>query len=142
MFTQKTQVSPLPATQIRTLLIDDDYFLCELISAYLQRLGITQIDVLHEGAEAAAQLCQPTPSYQLILCDWQLPGNSGLEIYNSMRASGQQQEAHFILVTGVDDRQQIRQALALGIDHCLIKPINQQSLQQALQRFFPSLAQS
>ncbi len=125
--------------QIRVLLVDDDQLICELVAAYLHEAGIHLIDFANDGMRGISMMYEANPIYDLVLCDWNMPGKSGLEVHTAMRAAERYMATVFILVTAVTEAKQIRAAIEDGVDDYVIKPIEQDKLIKKIARFFPHL---
>lgn len=127
----------LTAAQIRVLVVDDDQLMCELINAYLRTAGITQIDYANDGLKGIGMMYDANPIYDLVLCDWNMPTKSGIDVHNAMRAAERYMGTVFMLVTAVSDAKQIRSAIDDGVDDYVVKPIEQEKLIKKINRFFP-----
>ncbi|ACE84256.1 response regulator [Cellvibrio japonicus] len=130
----------LQPKEIRVLLVDDDELICELVCTYLQAVGIKQIDRVHSGLKAISAMYDAYPTYNLVLCDWNMPTKSGLDVHNAMRAAERYMAAVFMLVTSVSDAKQIRNAIEEGVDDYIVKPIEPEVLIKKIARFFPSIS--
>lgn len=129
----------LTAAQIRVLVVDDDQLMCELITAYLRAVGITQIDYANDGLKGISMMYDANPIYDLVLCDWNMPTKSGIDVHNAMRAAERYMGTVFMLVTAVSDAKQIRSAIEDGVDDYVVKPIEQEKLIKKINRFFPQV---
>lgn len=134
----KRRLELMPA-QIRVLLVDDDQFICDLVSAFLMAMGIVQIEMANDGMKAINMIYEANPVYDLVLCDWNMPNKSGLEVHDAMRAAERYHGAAFMLVTGVTEAKQIRAAIEEGVDDYVVKPIEQDKLLKKIARFFPKV---
>lgn len=132
----------LTAAQIRVLVVDDDQLMCELISAYLRAAGVTQIDYANDGLKGISMMYDANPIYDLVLCDWNMPTKSGIDVHNAMRAAERYLGTVFMLVTAVSDAKQIRSAIEDGVDDYVVKPIEQEKLVKKIGRFFPQVGKS
>ena len=65
---------------------------------------------------------------QLIVCDLDMPDNSGMDLYQELQNGGNLGDAKFILMSGSGDAATIKQAIGLGITNILLKPFSQQDL--------------
>ena len=135
-FGRRQKLSP---AQIRVLLVDDDQLMCELITAYLQTIGITQIDQANDGQRGITMMYDSHPIYDLVLCDWNMPSKSGLDVHSAMRAAERYLGTVFMLVTAVSEAKQIRSAIEDGVDDYVVKPIEQDKLVKKIARFFPQV---
>ena len=124
--------------QIRVLLVDDDQMICELVAAYLQAVGIHLIDFANDGMRGISMMYEANPIYDLVLCDWNMPSKSGIEVHSAMRAAERYMATVFMLVSSVSEAKQIRSAIEDGVDDYVVKPIEQDKLVKKIARFFPA----
>lgn len=129
----------LEAEDIRVLVVDDDQLICDLLNVYLRSGGILQIDTASDGMKGINMMFNANPTYDLILCDWNMPAKSGIDVHNAMRAAERYHHAIFMLVTAVSEATQIRSAIEEGVDDYVVKPIEQDKLFKKIRRFFPKL---
>jgi len=125
--------------QIRVLVVDDDQLICELINAFLRASGINQIDFANDGLKAISIMYDANPIYDLVLCDWNMPTKSGIDVHNAMRAAERYLGTVFMLVTAVTEAKQIRAAIEDGVDDYVVKPLEQDKLIKKIARFFPQV---
>lgn len=133
-FGRRQKLTPL---QIRVLLVDDDKLICDLVTAYLEAAGIYQVDYANDGQRGISMMYEANPIYDLVLCDWNMPGKSGLDVHDAMRAAERYMGTVFMLVTAVSEAKQIRSAIEDGVDDYVVKPIEQDKLIKKIARFFP-----
>ena len=134
-----TRRNDLVPGQIRVLIVDDDQLICELISAYLHESDIHLIDFANDGMRGISMMYEANPIYDLVLCDWNMPGKSGIEVHSAMRAAERYMATVFMLVTAVSEAKQIRSAIEDGVDDYVVKPIEQDKLIKKIARFFPQV---
>ncbi|MGB3612526.1 MAG: two-component system response regulator RppA [Elainellaceae cyanobacterium] len=105
------------------LLVDDEVELADALSQVLQREGYT-VTVTYDGT-AGGQLAA-AEVYDLLILDWMLPGQSGLELCRSLRAQGHVTPVLFLTAKDtVDDRVD---GLDAGADDYLVKPFELKEL--------------
>jgi two-component system chemotaxis response regulator CheY len=129
----------LAAEDVRVLVVDDDQLICDLLTAYLSAIGITHIDTANDGMKGINMMFNANPIYDLVLCDWNMPAKSGIDVHNAMRAAERYHHAIFMLVTAVTEASQIRNAIQEGVDDYVVKPIEQDKLVKKIGRFFPQV---
>lgn len=100
------------------LIIDDDELSLKLLSTMLIAEG--NICVLATNCAEARQYLNSS-SFELILCDINLPDESGLEFIKSV--THELKDTAAIMVTGLDDRQVAQSALRRGAYDYITKPI-------------------
>ncbi|WP_415893093.1 response regulator [Neptuniibacter sp. PT8_73] len=118
--------------QAKILLVDDIGSMRALLVAILRELGYRDITQAASGEEAC-QLTQ-THAYDVILCDWEMPGMGGLEVLNKVRESFDADELPFIMVTAEDETSMVKQAISQGVSDYIIKPFSAGSLREKIDR--------
>lgn len=79
------------------LIVDDEGYIIEVLERALQREGYVTTSV-QDGQEAMALLT--TSEFDLILCDFELPGMNGIEFYKKLSESRQATMERFVFMTG------------------------------------------
>lgn len=103
---------------INIALIEDDPVHRELIATVLEKAGYAVAafgSVLEFRRRSAGDV-------DLILLDWQLPGESGIEFMRSLRLESEAPQVPVVFLTGTDDEQRVVEALRAGADDYLVKP--------------------
>lgn len=114
----------------RVLIADDEY--------YFRQLLIHLIDWASIGFEIAAEAENGREALQMVneqeidivIADIEMPQMSGLEFVKALR--DKQHAARLIFITSYDVFAYAQQAVSLGADHYLLKPIDEEELEQAL----------
>ncbi len=109
------ETPPVPC--IRTLIVDDDPLVCATFAAILKEEGY-QTHCAASGAEALELLRHET--FDVMLCDIFMPGQSGLELLKTVTAA--YPDMPVILVTGHASIAMARDALHLGASDFITKP--------------------
>ena len=135
---KRAQMQP---AEIKVLVADDDNLISSIMQALLNSYGIQQIDIAEDGLKAISMLYDANPVYDLILCDWNMPIKSGLDVHNAMRAAERYVDACFMLVTAVTEAKQIRAAIEEGVDDYVVKPIEEEKILKKIQRYFPKVGE-
>ncbi len=66
----------------------------------------------------------------LVLCDWNMPGMSGLDFLRQVRSVGL--EIPFLMVTGRADKESVIEAKDAGVSAYIAKPFSQTQLEAKL----------
>jgi len=135
---KRAQMQP---AEIRVLVADDDHLISSIMQVLLNSYGIQQIDIAEDGLKAISMLYDANPVYDLVLCDWNMPIKSGLDVHNAMRAAERYMDACFMLVTAVTEAKQIRAAIEEGVDDYVVKPIEEEKIIKKIQRYFPQIGE-
>jgi putative two-component system response regulator len=101
----------------RILIVDDEPSVCEALRRLVANEGHLA-SVTGDTAEARAELS--SGSFEVILCDVNLPGESGMELVQEVVASGT--DVAVLMVSGADDPKLAETALALGAYGYIVKP--------------------
>ncbi len=102
------------------LVVDAAAVMRAVISAQLRAFGSERIVTAKDGAEALHIL--NTQQVDIVLCEWNVPIMSGLELFEAMRIDMKLASIPFILITGELARYQVNVAATSGIGDLLIKP--------------------
>lgn len=105
----------------RILIIDDAAESRLLLSGLLAKRG-HQIDEVDEGA-AALRMIEST-RYDLILLDMVLPGMDGISILREVRLKKSRRDLPVIVVSSLDESDQIVEAFQAGANDYITKPLN------------------
>jgi CheY-like chemotaxis protein len=117
-------------TKASVLVVEDSLELQNYLRLLLE-LDRYQVDIAGNGEEALQRLrngCTP----RVVLLDMQMPGMDGLETLRILRRV--HPAAKVIMCSGVDDPEKIRQAISLGAQAYLIKPVRHLYLSAAIER--------
>ncbi|WP_428034240.1 response regulator [Amphritea sp.] len=108
---------------VRLLLVDDDQELCELMGQYLESEGF-DVNFAY-SVEQALPLLQQAGSYDLLIFDIMMPGQSGLELLQQVRP---RIKTPVIMLTGRGEDIDRIIGLEMGADDYLGKPCNPREL--------------
>jgi len=112
--------------QRKILLVEDETSLAHLVSIQLKSYGF-KVQIASNGDQARESL--ESEPFDLILLDWMLPEESGVDILKWLRSSGKSySKIPVIFVTALTSPGNIIQALELGADDYLTKPFNESVL--------------
>jgi CheY-like chemotaxis protein len=89
-----------------------------------------QVRVARNGLEGLALVSETVP--QVVLCDIGLPGMSGLEVCDRVRALPLPLQPLMVALTGWGMTEDRRRTQGVGFDHHLVKPVTADSLLEIL----------
>lgn len=124
-------------SKLNVLVVDDAPFIRDLIKKGLRNLfpGLV-VDEAADGRRAQTMLGKQR--FDLILCDWEMPGMTGLELLSWFRAQPDHKGVPFIMVTSRGDKENVVQAIQAGVSDYMGKPFSNEQLaakvKKALQR--------
>lgn len=103
------------------LLVDDDQKILDVMSLRLRQIG-HQITVTQDGNQVPELV--KTRAIELVLMDVQMPACSGLEVLKGLRKIYSPTQLPVIMVTGLRQSENIVEALELGANDYVTKPID------------------
>jgi two-component system chemotaxis response regulator CheY len=115
---------------MKILVIDDSNSARYVLTKVLRELGHKEITAV-ESAEDGLQSCK-TNNFDVVLLDWNLGGMSGLEFLKALRADPVMHKIAVVMVTTVNERKQVLQALKLGIQGYFFKPVTKEMMEAKL----------
>lgn len=114
-------------SKVSVLVVDDAPFIRDLVKKGLRNAfpGI-QIEDAVNGRKAQQILGKQ--NFDLILCDWEMPELSGLELLSWCREQPTLQTVPFIMVTSRGDKENVVQAIQAGVSDFIGKPFSNEQL--------------
>jgi two-component system chemotaxis response regulator CheY len=123
-------------SNIRVLLAEDKDQMRKIEKTMLMHLGMRNIVEVADGARAWEELTTvqdklPIPgakkgtsrdTFDLIVCDWMMPGLTGLELLNRVRGHSRLTEIPFLMATAQNDKHDVVLAVNSGVTDYIIKP--------------------
>ncbi|MGB9692003.1 MAG: response regulator [Candidatus Sumerlaeaceae bacterium] len=103
----------------KILAVDDELDLLLIIKTALSSEGFEVITATN-GPDALAMAEDEKPD--LIILDVMMPEMNGFEVLQALRESVTTERIPVIMLTGVSEREKIRDALSAGIDYYIVKP--------------------
>ncbi len=105
----------------KILLVDDEPAIREMIGFTLAQAGFSYVEAV-DTKEAAAALLHEAPD--LILLDWMLPGQSGIEFARRLKREIATRDIPIIMVTARGEQEDKVRALKLAADDYITKPFD------------------
>ncbi len=115
---------------LRVLVVDDAAFMRHMIKTLLTGLGHEIIGEAGDGVEACQKFDELTPD--LVTLDLIMPKKGGLEALKDIRTKHPQ--ARIIVISAVEQRAPLMEALRLGATDYLVKPFEKDRVVEALGR--------
>ena len=112
---------------MNVLIVDDDAELARTLAALLERRSHT-VATLTRGSEALT--LAKDASFEIVILDVHMPDMNGFDVLRGLRAQGY--GGAVIMLTGQSDVEDAVQAMRLGADDYLPKPVRIAALDRAL----------
>ncbi len=104
--------------KIKILLIEDDPFLLSMYTTKFELEGFS-VRAAEDGEKGLKIANEELPD--IILLDILMPKMNGFEVLENLKANPQTKEAPVILLTNLNQKNEIERGLSLGADDYLIK---------------------
>lgn len=116
------------------LIAEDNADSAELLHGILEEMGFETEHITHvsDGRAALFALQNCSPPYDIVLCDWDMPEMTGLEVRKAVKNLAKLQDTHFMMVTAMTEAAQIKEAINEGIGDYIVKPIDIDTLEKKL----------
>ena len=122
MATGRPQLKTIPDDAPHLLVVDDDRRIRELLSQFLMKEGY-RVTTVESAAEARAKL--EGLSFDLLILDVMMPGETGFEFARKLRASS---SVPILMLTARGEAESRIQGLEIGADDYLGKPFEPREL--------------
>ena len=116
--------------ELRALVVDVDSQIARLIEATLSQLGISDITIVNDGAQALARVETVQQPFSFVVCDWMMPNMDGLEFLERFRNI--HPDIPFVMLTAKTDASAFNKAKRLGANYFLMKPLAPDDLKMRL----------
>ncbi len=114
------------------LVVDDFDSMRKVTINQLRQLGATRIVEAGNGAEAAKILVRQPIT--MVLCDWNMPVMSGLELLLTIRSNAKLFALPFLMITAEAERDRVQQAIQAGVSELLVKPYTAGRFSERIER--------
>ncbi len=115
----------------KILVIDDAVTMRIMLKEYLTNLGYKNIFEARnvvEATETLARMEQEGAPVELVLCDMNMPGASGLDFLKMVRATPKGKNLPFLFITTEGQMRIVTEAVMAGVTSYLLKPVTQATL--------------
>ncbi|WCM51368.1 response regulator [Pseudomonas sp. WJP1] len=114
-------------SKVSVLVVDDASFIRDLVKKCLRDYfpGMRIEDAVN-GRKAQSLLARE--AFDLVLCDWEMPEMSGLELLTWCREQDSLKGMPFVMVTSRGDKENVVQAIQAGVSGYVSKPFTNEQL--------------
>ena len=117
-------------SDLKVLIVEDQSEARALLRNMLSELGMTQIFESSDGREALNFIDSAFDFIDLIVCDWNMPNMSGVELLRQLRTVDP--DMPFLMVTGRGDLESVVEAKGSGVTGYIRKPFSPAQLEAKL----------
>lgn len=127
---------------MKVLIADDFEIMRHVIKKSLGALGHEDTVQAIDGNDAIEKMDAAALSekpFDLIICDWNMPFLSGLEILERVRNTYPYTKTPFVMITAEAEAESIVRAVKMGANDYITKPITVEDLTVKLKKIFERL---
>lgn len=114
---------------MKVLILEDDELIAELLESLVAGLR-ADMHVIRAGSVSEAQQCWQEQRPDALLCDWNLPDGSGLELVSLIRKTSS--SAKIIMITARSDRESVVKAAKYKVSGFITKPFDIEEVHKRL----------
>ncbi len=115
---------------LRVMIVEDQQDVRAMVRNMLAELGITQIFEAPDGRDGLTFLDEAMDMVDIIICDWNMPKMSGLELLKQLRTV--EPDMPFLMLTGRNDLESVVEAKSSGVTAYIRKPFSSAELEAKL----------
>src|ERR1700733_12326110 len=117
---------------LAVLVVDDNQYMRKMIRNLLVNCGIKDIYEANDGIAAFDAIRTMAPG--VLILDWEMPLLSGAELVRIVRSPGvfPMPDVPIIMLSGHGERWRVVEAVRLGVNDYLVKPVSARSLYDRL----------
>ncbi len=126
----------------RILVLDDIPSIRDLVKNHLIGLGYKNLLEGSDGQEGHQILIKQRAagtSVQLVICDWNMPVLSGIELLKTLRASSEWKDLPFVMLTSEAELEQVTEAVLAGVSQYVVKPFSVKIFEEKLRSLWLKL---
>jgi two-component system, chemotaxis family, chemotaxis protein CheY len=117
---------------LKVLIVDDENTMRKVTRSLLQAIGVKNIHEANDGRSGLEAICALAPD--IVIVDWQMPSLNGAEFVRRVRSPGSFPfpDVPIIMLTAFGERSRVVQAVQLGVNEFLLKPVSSKALHARL----------
>jgi YesN/AraC family two-component response regulator len=114
--------------KIKVLIVDDEPSMRKVTRALLQAIGVKNIYEAPDGRRGLDAIRTHAPD--IVILDWEMPSPNGPEFMRAVRSPGNfpLPDVPVIMLTGHSERSRVMEAMRLGVNEYLLKPVSSVAL--------------
>lgn len=119
---------------MKFLVVDDFSTMRRIVTNILKECGVTNIKEAEDGDIALSML--QNEKFDFVVTDWNMPRMQGIDLLKKIREFETLKHIPVLLITAEAKRENIITAAQAGADGYIVKPFNQATLREKLEKIF------
>jgi two-component system chemotaxis response regulator CheY len=116
----------------KVVVVDDEHYMRKVVRTMLLSIGIREVHEASDGQAGLELIRKLGPD--VVILDWQMPGLDGPGFVRIVRspATFPYPNVPIIMLTGHGERSRVIEAVKIGVNEFLIKPVSVKALQDRM----------
>jgi two-component system, chemotaxis family, chemotaxis protein CheY len=113
---------------LKVLIVDDESTMRKVTRSLLLAINVKDVHEASDGGSGLEAICRLAPD--VVLLDWSMPKLSGPDFVRHVRTPGTfpLADVPIIMLTGYGERSRVMEAVRLGVNEFLLKPVSSMAL--------------
>jgi len=120
-------------TKMRILVVEDLLVMRRLIINTLKSIGYNDVLQATNGEEALELIINPDSKIEFVITDWLMPVMDGITLVKFLRANPETKDIPVIMLTSMNDKDSIIEAVKYNVNDYIIKPFTPKILQSKIE---------
>ena len=119
-------------TTTKVLVVDDEHYMRKVVRTMLLSIGVREVHEAPDGQAGLELIRRVEPD--VVILDWQMPGLDGPAFVRIVRspATFPYPSVPIIMLTGHGERSRVVEAVKIGVNEFLLKPVSVKALQDRM----------
>jgi len=128
----ETKQAAFRLTAAKIVVVDDEHYMRKVVRTMLLGIGVREVHEAADGVTGLELIRRINPD--VVILDWQMPGMDGPTFVRMVRAPGSfpYPDVPIIMLTGHGERSRVVEAVKLGVNEFLLKPVSVKALQDRM----------
>jgi DNA-binding response OmpR family regulator len=116
----------------KVVVVDDEHYMRKVVRTMLLSIGIREVHEAPDGEAGLELIRRLAPD--VVILDWQMPGLDGPAFVRIVRspATFPYPNVPIIMLTGHGERSRVVEAVKIGVNEFLLKPVSVKALQDRM----------
>jgi len=116
----------------KVVVVDDEHYMRKVVRTMLESIGVRYVHEAPNGPAGLDMISAVAPD--VVILDWQMPGLDGPAFVRIVRSPGTfpYPDVPIIMLTGHGERSRVVEAIKIGVNEFLLKPVSVKALQDRM----------
>jgi len=115
----------------KVVVVDDDPYMRKVVRTMLMTIGVRNIEEAPDGLSGLDAIRSMAP--HVVILDWEMPGLDGVQFLRTVRSPETFPYPNVqIIITGHGERSRVVDAMKVGVNEYLVKPVSMKALRERL----------